>query len=228
MNQLTQSSAQDVMIQTQLIDRGVHDPRVIDAFRAIPRNRFFLSQFREDAFADGPAPIGHGQTISQPYIVALMTQALELQPTHRVLELGTGSGYQTALLAKLAAEVWSIERVKPLLDAAWERLMDLSIRNVHFRHGDGTLGWPEAAPFDAILIAAAAPSIPRQLLLGQLVNGGRAVLPVGEVDRQTLTLVTRVGNELKARDICPCRFVKLIGQEGWREESAGKSDEGIR
>lgn len=203
------------MIRTQLMDRGVRDPKLLDAFRSVPRDRFFLSQFREEAFADSAAPIGHGQTISQPYIVALMTQALELTPMSRVLELGTGSGYQTAILARLAKEVWSIERVKPLLDAAWERLMNLGIRNVHFRHGDGTMGWPERAPFDAILIAAAAPRIPEQLLLGQLANEGRVVIPVGGEADQMLTLITRRGQGLETRDLCACRFVKLIGAEGW-------------
>lgn len=228
MNQLTQSGPQEVMIQTQLVDRGIRDPRVIEAFRSVPRDRFFLNQFREEAFADSAAPIGHGQTISQPYIVALMTQSLALDPRHRVLELGTGSGYQTAILARLAGEIWTIERVKPLLDTAWERLMDLGLRNIHYRHGDGTNGWPDAAPFDRILIAAAAPRIPENLLLGQLVNEGRAIVPVGGEADQMLTLVTRRGNELEATDICPCRFVKLIGEEGWQDEPQGSEDKGSR
>lgn len=218
MNQLTDPGPQDVMIRTQLMDRGIRDPRILDAFRAVPRERFFLSQFREEAHADSPAPIGHGQTISQPYIVALMTAALNLTSESRVLEVGTGSGYQTAILAKLAKEVWSIERVKPLLDSAWDRLMNLGVRNVHFRHGDGTIGWPEQAPFEAILIAAAAPRVPEQLLLGQLANEGRAVVPVGGEDEQTLILVTRRGQTLETRDICGCRFVKLIGAEGWAQD----------
>src|SRR5262245_5025916 len=147
MSQLAQESALEWMIQTQVIDRGIRDERVLSALRSVARDKFFPTETREEAFADRAAPIGHGQTISQPYIVALMTQRLDVQPHHKVLEIGTGSGYQTAILAKLAADVYTIERVKPLLDGAWERLMELNIRNVHFRHGDGTLGWAQAAPF---------------------------------------------------------------------------------
>src|ERR1043165_2188735 len=141
MNQLTHVSPQEVMIQKQVMDRGINDPRVIHALRAVPRNRFFSGEFREEAYADRAAPIGHGQTISQPYIVALMTQRLALRPEHKVLEIGTGSGYQTAILPRLSAEVYTIERVKPLLDSAFDRLIDMSVRNVHFRYADGTLGW---------------------------------------------------------------------------------------
>src|SRR3954463_11712640 len=213
MSQLTENSSwQEAMIQTQVIERGIRTPRVIDALREIPRDRFFPRGSDEDPFADQAAPIGHGQTISQPYIVALMTDALELTATNRVLEIGTGSGYQTAILAKLAGEVWSIERIKPLLDQAFERVLSLGLRNVHFRHGDGTLGWPEAAPFDRILAAAGAPELPRQLLLSQLADGGIAVLPVGPQDRQLLLRVTRRGEKLLTEELCGCRFVKLIGQ----------------
>src|ERR1043165_8033012 len=133
MNQLTHVSPQEVMIQKQVMDRGINDPRVIHALRAVPRNRFFSGEFREEAFADRAAPIGHGQTISQPYIVALMTEKLEIEPHHRILEVGTGSGYQTAILCRLGGEVFTVERVKPLLDEAFERLMSMEIRNVHFR-----------------------------------------------------------------------------------------------
>src|SRR6476469_7500477 len=136
-----EESWQDQMIRTQVIDRGIHTPRVIEALRSVPREKFFPRDSGEDPFADQPAPIGHGQTISQPYIVALMTDSLRLSREHRVLEIGTGSGYQTAILAMLAGEVWSIERIKPLLDAAFERVSSLGLRNVHFRFGDGTLGW---------------------------------------------------------------------------------------
>jgi protein-L-isoaspartate(D-aspartate) O-methyltransferase len=219
MNQLTQSPQQEVMIQTQIIDRGIRDARVVDAMRAIPRKRFFAGNSREDAFADRPAAIGHGQTISQPYIVALMTERLELKPEHKVLEIGTGSGYQTAILSKLSHEIYTIERVKPLLDAAWERLMDLGMRNIHFRHGDGTLGWPEAGPFDRILISAGAPNVPMHLLLSHLKDGGKAVLPIGQDEKQTLVVVTRNGNGLDTTDIAPCRFVRLIGKEGWSDDN---------
>jgi protein-L-isoaspartate(D-aspartate) O-methyltransferase len=208
----------DRMIQQQVIERGIRDERVVGAMRSVPREKFFLRESRREAYADRATPIGHGQTISQPYMVALMTQRLDVHPEHKVLELGTGSGYQTAILAKLAGQIYSIERVKPLLDAAFERLLDLGVRNVHFRHGDGTLGWPEAAPFDRILITAGAPQPPRELLLGQLSDGGIAILPIGPDDDQMLVEVRRQGNEIKTTDICPCRFVKLIGKEGWVSE----------
>src|SRR5205814_9666210 len=143
----------------------------------------------------------------------------DVQPEHKVLEIGTGSGYQTAVLARLAAQVFSVERVKPLLDAAFERLMDLGLRNIHYRYGDGTLGWPEASPFDRMLIAAGAPEIPRRLLLDQLTDGGTAVLPYGPEDEQVLVAATRRGaDELEVTELCACRFVKLIGKEGWTEK----------
>jgi protein-L-isoaspartate(D-aspartate) O-methyltransferase len=211
-------SWQEQMIQTQVIDRGIRTPRVLEALRAVPREKFFPRGSADDPFADEPAPIGHGQTISQPYIVAMMTDSLRLSREHRVLEIGTGSGYQTAILAMLAGEVWSIERIKPLLDDAFERVSSMGLRNVHFRFGDGTLGWPEAAPFDRILAAAGAPAIPQQLLLSQLVDGGIAVMPVGPQDGQMLVRVTRQSEKLIREDLCACRFVKLIGQEGWHDE----------
>ena len=206
------------MIRQQIIDRGIRDPRVIEAMRAVPREKFFPADVRDEAFADRAAPIGHGQTISQPYMLALMTQRLDVQPTHKVLEIGTGSGYQTAILANLAKEVYSIERVKPLLDVAWERLMDMNVRNVNFRWGDGTLGWPEAAPFDRILIAAGAPTLPKDLLMNQLADGGIAVLPVGPQNEQLLMGVIRTGDRLDTAEICACRFVKLVGAHGWEKE----------
>jgi protein-L-isoaspartate(D-aspartate) O-methyltransferase len=215
MNDVKESSQLEEMIRRQVIERGIRDERVLGALRAVPRDKFFSVQSAAEAFADRAAPIGHGQTISQPYMVALMTERLDVQPGHKVLEIGTGSGYQTAILAKLAGEIYSIERVKPLLDEAWHRLMDMNVRNAHFRHGDGTLGWPEAAPFDRILIAAGAPSLPREMLLSQLKDGGLAVLPVGPEDEQMLVTVRRHGNKLETTEVCPCRFVKLVGREGW-------------
>jgi protein-L-isoaspartate(D-aspartate) O-methyltransferase len=217
-NKLENRPSQEQMIQQQLIERGIDDARVIEAFRAVQRDRFFASEWKADAFADKPSPIGFGQTISQPYIVALMTQRLELQPGHRVLEIGTGSGYQTAILARLSGEVFSIERVKPLLDEAFERIMELGHRNVHFHLGDGSLGWPDKAPFDRILIAAGAPKLPEELLKSQLAEGGIAVLPVGPRDEQMLIAVRKTGGKLETTDIAPCRFVKLIGQQGWESE----------
>jgi protein-L-isoaspartate(D-aspartate) O-methyltransferase len=217
MQNATEVSPLERMIQQQVVERGIRDPRVLDALRAVPRELFFPEESRKAAFADRAAPIGHGQTISQPYMVALMTQRLELRPEHRVLEIGTGSGYQTAVLCHLAGDVYSVERVKPLLDVAFERVLGLGLRNVHFRHGDGTLGWPEHAPFDRVLVTAGAPELPRQLLLGQLADGGVAVLPVGPQDDQMLVEVRRQRSDLKVTEVCPCRFVKLIGQEGWEK-----------
>ena len=206
------------MIQQQVVERGIRDERVLAAMRAVPRDRFFADDARNEAYADRAAPIGHGQSISQPYIVALMTQHLDVQTGQKVLELGTGSGYQTAILCRLAGEVFSIERLKPLLDEAFERVLSLGCRNVHFRHADGTLGWPQQAPFDRILIAAGAPVLPRALLQSQLKEGGVAVLPVGPQDEQMLVEVRKRDGRLESTDVCPCRFVKLIGEEGWHAD----------
>jgi protein-L-isoaspartate(D-aspartate) O-methyltransferase len=221
MNDVKEITRLETMIQQQVIERGIRDERVISALRRVPRDRFFPAGSKDEAFADRAAPIGHGQTISQPYMVALMTQRLDIGVNHKVLEIGTGSGYHTAILAQLAGEVYTIERLKPLLDQAWERLMDMQVRNVHFRHGDGTLGWTEEAPFDRILIAAGAPELPRKLLMEQLKEGGIAVVPVGPQDEQMLVEIRRSGSELISTDVCPCRFVKLIGSEGWSEAKPG-------
>ena len=216
--QLTGPSSLERMIQKQLVDRGISDRRVLDAIRAVPRELFFPAGKADDAYSDAAAPIGHGQTMSQPYIVALMTQKLDVRPEHKVLEVGTGSGYQTAILCRLAGDVYSVERVKPLLDVAFERVLGLGYRNVHFRHGDGTRGWSEQAPFDRVLIAAGAPELPESLLLEQMRDGGVAVLPVGPADKQVLVEVRREGDHLQVVEVCPCRFVKLIGEGGWGEE----------
>jgi protein-L-isoaspartate(D-aspartate) O-methyltransferase len=218
MNRVAASSSQETMIQTQVIDRGIRDERLLAAMRSVPRDRFFPEEYRNQSFADRATAIGFGQTISQPYIVALMTQRLDVQAHHKVLEIGTGSGYQTAILARLAADVYTIERIKPLLDEAWERVMELGIRNVRFRLGDGTLGWSEAAPFDRMIITAGAPQLPTQLLLSHLKDDGIAVLPIGAMEEQMLVQVRRRGNNLEATDVSPCRFVKLIGEEGWKED----------
>ncbi len=218
MNDVKESSPLEEMIRRQVMERGIRDERVLSALRSVPRDKFFAVESAGEAFADRAAPIGHGQTISQPYMVALMTERLDAQSDHKILEIGTGSGYQTAILAKLAGEIFSIERVKPLLDAAWARLMDMNVRNAHFRHSDGTFGWPEAAPFDRILIAAGAPSLPKELLLSQLKDGGLAVLPVGPEAEQMLLVVRRNGAKLETTEVCPCRFVKLVGREGWAKE----------
>jgi protein-L-isoaspartate(D-aspartate) O-methyltransferase len=214
--QLKDVSPLERMIQQQVVERGIRDERVLDALRKVPRDLFFPEENRRAAFADRAAPIGHGQMISQPYMVALMTQKLDVHPEHKVLEIGTGSGYQAAVLAQLAASLYTVERVKPLLDEAFERLLSLGLRNIHFRYGDGTLGWPEMVPFDRILITAGAPEVPKTFLFGHLADGGFAVLPVGPLDEQMLVEVRREGGRLKTTDLgCPCRFVKLIGHEGW-------------
>ena len=218
MNKLSTSSSLEKMIRQQLIDRGIHDKSVLEAVRKVPREQFFPQDIREQAHADKAAPIGHGQTISQPYIVALMSQHLKLSKEHRVLEIGTGSGYQTAILSQLASEVYTVERVKPLLDEAFERLMSLGYRNVHLHYGDGTKGWEKHGPYDRILITAGAPELPRTLLLNQLKDEGIAVLPVGPQDEQMLMEVTRSGRRMETKEICACRFVKLIGEAGWKEE----------
>jgi protein-L-isoaspartate(D-aspartate) O-methyltransferase len=219
MKEVKESVRLEQMIRQQVVERGITEPRVLEALRKVPREKFFSPESAGEAYADRAAPIGHGQTISQPYMVALMTERLEVQPEHKVLEIGTGSGYQSAILAALCREVFSVERVKPLLDDAFHRLMDMNIRNVHFRLGDGTLGWLEQAPFDRILIGAGAPTTPDKLLRDQLADGGIAVLPVGPEDEQMLVSIRREGDKLHTTDVCPCRFVKLIGQEGWEQET---------
>jgi protein-L-isoaspartate(D-aspartate) O-methyltransferase len=220
MNKIRELSPLEWMIRTQVVDRGIDDAHVVEAMRHVPRDKFFKPGSTDIAYADQAAPIGHGQTISQPYIVALMTHRLDLRPSHKVLEVGTGSGYQTAILSRLAAEVYSVERVKPLLDEAFERLLDLGCRNVHFKFGDGSAGWAEHAPYDRVLIAAGAPKLPRQFLLSQLKDGGKAVVPIGPHEEQMLTEVTRVGTELLTKDVCACRFVKLIGEQGWGKDAS--------
>lgn len=205
------------MLREQIARRGVESPVVLDAIRHVPREYFVPEGMRDLAYSDQALSIGSGQTISQPYMVALMTDALEVKPHHRVLEVGTGSGYQTAILAQLAERVFTMELIASLMERAELRLKAMGIRNVEFRVGDGTLGWAEEAPFDRIIIAAAAPEVPRALLEGQLADGGIAVLPAGRGDMQYLWKITRKGNELRSEDLGGCRFVKLLGKEGWQQ-----------
>jgi protein-L-isoaspartate(D-aspartate) O-methyltransferase len=204
------AAARARMVEDQLQARGLHDPRVLDAMRKVERHRFVPEALAAEAHGDHPLPIGHGQTISQPYIVALMTEEARLRPDARVLEIGTGSGYQAAVLALLAREVWSIEIVEPLASQAAARLAALGYRNVTVRAGDGYRGWPEHAPFDAILVTAAPPEIP-QPLLDQLAMGGRLVAPVGEAS-QELVVVERTPGGLSRRTILPVRFVPMTGE----------------
>jgi protein-L-isoaspartate(D-aspartate) O-methyltransferase len=198
------------MVQRQIAARGITDPAVLSAMRTVPRHEFVPEDLRDLAYDDRPLPIGRGQTISQPYIVALMTELAELKGEESVLEVGTGSGYQAAVLAEIAARVYTIELVEPLLREAAATLARLKYRNVFPRFGDGRLGWKEMAPFDAILVTAApARKIPEELL-GQLADGGRLVVPVGG-EVQTLRLVRRRGRTFEQRDVTAVRFVPLVG-----------------
>jgi len=205
------------MVAAQIAARGVADRRVLAALARVPRHLFVPPSLERAAYDDAPLPIGQGQTISQPYIVATMLECLSLQPEDKALEIGTGSGYQTALLAEMCRTVCTVERIPELADAARERLRGMGYENVRFRTADGTLGWPEEAPFDAIVVSAAAPRMP-QPLLDQLAEGGRLAAPVGEERWQELVRVERTGGVFRRRTICGCVFVKLIGKEGWPEE----------
>lgn len=201
------------MVDEQLILRDIKNPRVLDAFKKIERHKFIPQEFATSAYADFPVPIGEGQTISQPYIVALMTEYLDLTGSERVLEVGTGSGYQTAILAELAKEIFTIERFENLAKQAQNLLNELGYKNIKIKVGDGTLGWPEQAPFDRIIITAASPSIPPPLS-EQLKEGGKLILPLGEAFGQVLTLVEKKQGILQYKDICGCVFVPLVGKYG--------------
>jgi len=206
------------MVEEQIIQKGIRDHRVLEAVHEIPRHTFVPERETRWAYIDAPIPVGWGQTISQPYIVALMTEALELQGQEKVLEIGTGSGYQAAILSRLAARVYSIERIEGLACRAKETLDELGIFNVTVTHGNGSIGLPEEAPYDAIIVTAAAPDIPKPLI-EQLADGGRLVLPVGERDSQTLTKITKTGQTIQRANLGLCVFVPLIGREGWETSS---------
>ena len=207
------------MVARQIAGRDVTAPLVIAAMEKVPRHRFVPDRLQDWAYDDGPLPIGEGQTISQPYIVAYMTEALQLAGGEKVLEIGAGSGYAAAVLAEIAGEVFTIERHEKLAERAERLLEDLGYENVRVRSGDGTLGWPEEAPFDAIVVTAAGPEVP-QSLKRQLKDGGRLVMPV-EASRwgQSLFRVTRLGpDDYKTKQLCDVRFVPLIGAEAWKSE----------
>jgi protein-L-isoaspartate(D-aspartate) O-methyltransferase len=204
-----------LMVQDQLERRGVRDERVLDVMRTLPRHHFIPHDRLDLAYRDQAVPLEQGQTISQPYMVAAMTEALALQPQDRVLEIGTGSGYQTAIIAGLAAHVYTIERLASLTELAQYTLQDLEIENVDFRVGDGSLGWPEEAPFDGIMVTAGAPAPPESLKEQLSPEGGRLVIPVGDREIQTLYRYTRIGGEITAESYMGCRFVPLLGEEGW-------------
>ncbi|QDU60072.1 Protein-L-isoaspartate O-methyltransferase [Planctomycetes bacterium Pan216] len=193
---------------------GIRDHRVLSAIDHVPRELFVPPMSQHRAYANEALGIGSGQTISQPYIVALMTESLALEAHHRVLEIGTGSGYQTAILATLAGEVFTVERLAELSLKSETLLAGLGFRNVRFKVSDGTIGWPDQAPFDRIIVTAAAPEVPESLL-GQLAEGGVLVIPFGKSDVQKLTRFTKVDGQVHATELCDCRFVRLIGNEGW-------------
>jgi protein-L-isoaspartate(D-aspartate) O-methyltransferase len=205
------------MVEQQLRARGLRDERVLAAMAKVPREEFVAAENRPQAYGDHPLPIGAGQTISQPYIVAAMLQLLELRAQDRVLEIGTGTGYEAAVLAELVAEVWTIERHPDLAQKAHEIMARLGYSNVHAVHGDGSHGLPEHAPFDKIVVAAGAPRIPQELI-AQLTDDGRLVLPVGSRHEQQLQLVRRVGNQVAISNHELCRFVPLVGEGGWEVE----------
>ncbi|MGB7684707.1 MAG: protein-L-isoaspartate(D-aspartate) O-methyltransferase [Solirubrobacterales bacterium] len=202
------------MVERQLQGRGIEDERVLEALGAVPREAFVPPRMRHRAYADSALPIGEEQTISQPWIVAAICQAMELSGTERVLEIGTGSGYSAAVLSQLAAEVVSVERYESLSRAAREALAEIGVTNVELLVGDGSRGVPERAPFDAIAVHATAPAAP-PALIEQLVDGGRLVLPIAMKEADMLTVLRRRGEEVEAKAIGPCRFVPLIGEEGF-------------
>ncbi len=213
---MTMQEKLDRMVQTQLASRGISDERVLNAFREIPRERFLPEATRHRAFEDGAVEIGQGQTISQPYVVALMTQALQLIGKEKVLEIGVGSGYGAAILSQLCAEYYGIEFLGPLLERAKVILETLHIRNVSFKEGDGNYGWPEMAPFDAISVTAAAKAVPPPLI-EQLAVGGRLVIPVGtETNSQKLLRITKLkGGKLHEENLGAVAFVPFVGSEKW-------------
>ena len=208
------SLARERMVKNQLIPRSIKDERVLEAMGKIPRHLFIEEALAGEAYNDHPVPIGEKQTISQPYIVALMTETLELKGDENTLEIGTGSGYQTAILAELSSRVYTVERIKSLLVNARKLLAELRYSNILFKAFDGTLGWNEYAPFDAIMVTAGAPSLPGPLM-DQLADNGRMIVPVGDRYSQELIKVIRKGNSLEQENLGGCRFVNLIGVHGW-------------
>ena len=205
------------MVEEQLGDRGIRDLRLLEVMSRVPRHLFTLDSLQHRAYGDTPLPIGENQTISQPYIVAAMTEALGLKGDERVLEIGTGSGYQTAVVAELAAQVFTIERINALSRTAQKILEGLGYANIVFKMFDGTYGWPDQAPFDAIMVTASAREIP-EALINQLGEGGRLVAPAGDADKQKLVVLTKKGGKLSKKEIGDCKFVPLVGKYGWPEK----------
>jgi protein-L-isoaspartate(D-aspartate) O-methyltransferase len=213
-------NARKRMVETQIVARGINDNRLIDALLKIPRHIFVEEAMAIQAYSDSPLPIGEKQTISQPYMVAFMSELLCLNGSEKVLEIGTGSGYQTAILAKLAARVYTIERIRTLALNARRALDSLGFLNINIKTGDGSCGWKDEAPFDAILVTAGAPDVPR-CLIDQLDNGGRLVIPVGNQFEQILVRLTKgADGSVTSEDLVNCRFVKLMGQFGWNLDNS--------
>jgi len=208
-------TARERMVQEQILARGVTDPRTLDAMREVPRHLFVDDAMQARAYGDYPLPIASGQTISQPYIVAYMTQALQLQGHERVLEIGTGSGYQAAILSRICQQVYTVERINTLLATARKVFDSLRYYNIATKMDDGTLGWPEHSPYDAIIVTAGGPSIPTPLI-DQLADPGRLVIPVGTQDVQELQLLIKQDGEVKVEHLVSVRFVDLIGEYGWQ------------
>ena len=206
--------AREKMVKSQLVPRGITDQGVLKAMRRIPRHLFLEEALVGEAYNDHPLPIGHRQTISQPYIVALMTQALELTGKEKTLEIGTGCGYQTAILAELSEKVYTIERIRLLMEEARALLAELNCLNIIFSAFDGTTGWKEYEPYDAVMVTAGAAKIP-QPLLEQLADGGRMIIPIGDKTSQELIKITRDKDHYDKKSLGGCRFVDLIGTHGW-------------
>lgn len=206
------------MVREQIIARGIKDSAVLKALRKVPRERFIPKKYLDSVYGDFPLPIGAGQTISQPYMVALMTQHLALSKETTVLEIGTGSGYQAAVLAELASEVYSVERIAALAEKAQNTLKELGYHNVQVKVADGTCGWPEFAPYDRIMVTASTPAIPEPLIK-QLKLKARLVIPIGGSFNQVLTVVSKYKNKIETNQVCGCVFVPLLGKYGWREKN---------
>lgn len=213
------SALRKKMVEEQLIPRGIKDKKVLEAFQKVPRHNFVPKRYLDSAYGDFPLSIGEGQTISQPYMVALMTECLGLSGEETILEIGAGSGYQAAILAELASRVYTVERVVSLAEGARTCLKNLNYKNIQIEIGDGTRGWPEFAPYEGIVVTAAAPDIPKPLI-EQLRIKGKLVIPIGGSFNQMLTVITKHKDGIETKQICGCVFVPLLGKYGWKEKDA--------
>ena len=213
------SALRKKMVEEQLIPRGIKDKKVLEAFQKVPRHNFVPKRYLDSAYGDFPLSIGEGQTISQPYMVALMTECLGLSGGETILEIGAGSGYQAAILAELASRVYTVERVVSLAEGARTCLKNLDYKNIQIEIGDGTRGWPEFAPYEGIVVTAAAPDIPKPLI-EQLRIKGKLVVPIGGSFNQMLTVITKHKDRIETKQICGCVFVPLLGKYGWKEKNA--------